>query len=36
ACHNLLAMEAAGLSGSRLHVGSWSEWCSDPSRPIER
>lgn len=36
ACHNLLAMETAGLSGSRLHVGSWSEWCSDPSRPIER
>jgi len=36
ACHNLLAMEAAGLSGSRLHVGSWSEWCSDPTRPIER
>jgi thiosulfate/3-mercaptopyruvate sulfurtransferase len=36
ACHNLLAMEAAGLCGSRLHVGSWSEWCSDPSRPIER
>jgi thiosulfate/3-mercaptopyruvate sulfurtransferase len=36
ACHNLLAMEAAGLSGSRLHVGSWSEWCSDPNRPIER
>jgi len=36
ACHNLLAMEAAGLSGSRLHAGSWSEWCSDPNRPIER
>ena len=35
ACHNLLAMEAAGLSGSRLHVGSWSEWCSDPKRSIE-
>ena len=35
ACHNLLAMEAAGLAGSRLHVGSWSEWCSDPKRPIE-
>ncbi|NBV80567.1 MAG: sulfurtransferase [Burkholderiaceae bacterium] len=35
ACHNLLAMEAAGLSGSRLHVGSWSEWCSNPKRPIE-
>ncbi len=34
ACHNLLAMEIAGLSGSKLYVGSWSEWCSDPSRPI--
>ncbi|MRR49494.1 MAG: sulfurtransferase [Rhodocyclaceae bacterium] len=34
ACHNLLAMEAAGLTGSRLYVGSWSEWCSDPSRPV--
>ena len=36
ACHNLLAMEAAGLSGSRLYPGSWSEWCSDPSRPVAR
>ena len=34
ACHNLLAMERAGLPGSRLFVGSWSEWSSDPSRPI--
>lgn len=34
ACHNLLAMEIAGLSGSRLYPGSWSEWCSDPSRLI--
>lgn len=34
ACHNLLAMEVAGLEGSRLYPGSWSEWCSDPSRPI--
>ena len=36
ACHNLLAMTAAGMSGSRLYAGSWSEWCSDPSRPAER
>jgi thiosulfate/3-mercaptopyruvate sulfurtransferase len=36
ACHNLLAMEIAGLSGSRLYPGSWSEWCSDPSRPVAR
>ena len=35
ACHNLLAMEHAGLSGSPLYVGSWSEWSSDPARPIE-
>ena len=34
ACHNLLAMELAGLSGSRLYAGSWSEWCSDPARPV--
>lgn len=34
ACHNLLAMEIAGLSGSRLYPGSWSEWCSDPARPV--
>jgi thiosulfate/3-mercaptopyruvate sulfurtransferase len=36
ACHNLLAMEHAGLAGSRLYPGSWSEWVSDRSRPIER
>ena len=36
ACHNLLAMEVAGLSGSRLYPGSWSEWCSDPNRPTEK
>ncbi len=36
ACHNLLAMEIAGLSGSRLYPGSWSEWCSDPARPMEK
>lgn len=34
ACHNLLAMEIAGLHGSALYAGSWSEWCSDRSRPI--
>jgi thiosulfate/3-mercaptopyruvate sulfurtransferase len=34
ACHNLLAMEIAGLSGSKLYPGSWSEWCADPARPI--
>lgn len=34
ACHNLLAMEIAGLAGSRLYAGSWSEWITDPGRPI--
>ena len=34
ACHNLLAMEVAGLPGSTLYPGSWSEWSSDPARPI--
>jgi thiosulfate/3-mercaptopyruvate sulfurtransferase len=34
ACHNLLAMEVAGLDGARLYAGSWSEWIRDPKRPI--
>jgi thiosulfate/3-mercaptopyruvate sulfurtransferase len=34
ACHNLLAMEVAGLQGARLYAGSWSEWIQDPKRPI--
>ncbi len=34
ACHNLLAMEIAGLPGATLYGGSWSEWIRDPSRPI--
>jgi thiosulfate/3-mercaptopyruvate sulfurtransferase len=34
ACHNWLAMEVAGLEGSRLYPGSWSEWCSNPERPV--
>lgn len=36
ACHNLLAMEAAGLHGSRLFAPSWSGWVGDPSRPVAR
>jgi thiosulfate/3-mercaptopyruvate sulfurtransferase len=36
ACHNLLAMEHAGLRGARLFAGSWSEWEADPKRPIEK
>jgi thiosulfate/3-mercaptopyruvate sulfurtransferase len=34
ACHNLLALEAAGLPGAALYPGSWSEWCSEPARPV--
>lgn len=34
ACHNLFAMELAGLPGSLLYPGSWSEWITDPERPI--
>ncbi|MEO6926641.1 MAG: sulfurtransferase [Rhodanobacter sp.] len=34
ACHNLLAMEHAGLHGSRLYAPSWSGWVSDPARPV--
>ncbi|MCC7040516.1 MAG: sulfurtransferase [Burkholderiales bacterium] len=34
ACHNILAMEIAGFSGTRLYPGSWSEWCADPQRPV--
>jgi thiosulfate/3-mercaptopyruvate sulfurtransferase len=36
ACHNLLAMEHAGLAGSLLYPGSWSEWSADPARPVAR
>ena len=36
ACHNQLAMEIAGLTGSKLYAGSWSEWIRDPNRPIAR
>ncbi len=36
ACHNLLAMEHAGLAGARLYPGSWSEWSSNESRPVEK
>jgi thiosulfate/3-mercaptopyruvate sulfurtransferase len=35
ACHNVLAMERAGLAGSVLYAGSWSEWITDPARPVE-
>ncbi len=34
ACHNLLAMESAGLTGSKLYAGSWSEWIRNPNRPV--
>jgi thiosulfate/3-mercaptopyruvate sulfurtransferase len=36
ACHNLLAMEHAGLTGSLLYPGSWSEWSADPTRPLAK
>ena len=36
ACHNLLAMEHAGLASSALYAGSWSEWSSDPTRPVAK
>ena len=35
ACHNLLALERAGMKGAALYAGSWSEWSSDPARPVE-
>ena len=34
ACHNLLALEIAGLPGAALYAGSWSEWCAEPARPV--
>ncbi len=34
ACHNVLAMEHAGLPGAKLYAGSWSEWITDPNRPV--
>ena len=36
ACNNVLAMEIAGLAGSRLYPGSWSEWSADTNRPLAR
>lgn len=36
ACHNLLAMAHAGLPGSTLYPGSWSEWSADPGLPVAR
>jgi thiosulfate/3-mercaptopyruvate sulfurtransferase len=36
ACHNLLSLEVAGLSGAKLYAGSWSEWIRDPGRPVAR
>lgn len=36
ACHNLLAMERAGLKGARLYADSWSGWIADPTRPVAR
>ena len=36
ACHNLLALEVAGMPGAALYPGSWSEWSADPSRPVAK
>ena len=36
ACHNLLALEHAGLPGAKLYVGSWSEWSADPTRAVAK
>ncbi|HEY6923395.1 MAG TPA: sulfurtransferase [Steroidobacteraceae bacterium] len=36
ACHNLLALEVAGLGGAQLYAGSWSEWIRSPERPVAR
>ncbi|TDR32141.1 sulfurtransferase [Hydromonas duriensis] len=36
ACHNMLAQHIAGLEGAALYAGSWSEWCSDEKRPVEK
>ncbi len=36
ACHNLLALEIAGLGGARLYPGSWSEWITDPEHEVAR
>jgi thiosulfate/3-mercaptopyruvate sulfurtransferase len=36
ACHNLFTMELIGLKGSSVYAGSWSEWCADPKRPVEK
>ena len=36
ACHNMFAMELAGLMNSSIYAGSWSEWSADPSRPVEQ
>lgn len=34
ACHNLLALDVAGMPGAALYPGSWSQWCADPARPV--
>lgn len=34
ACHNLLAIAHAGLGDARLYAGSWSDWITDPGRPV--
>ncbi|MDQ6743155.1 MAG: sulfurtransferase, partial [Candidatus Dormibacteraeota bacterium] len=34
ACHNVLALEIAGMPRARLYPGSWSDWCRRPDAPV--
>lgn len=34
ACHSLIALEYIGITGAKLYPGSWSEWITDPNRPV--
>lgn len=36
ACHDLLALERAGLGPGRLYPGGWSQWCTQPGRPLKQ
>lgn len=36
ACHNIFALAVAGIDSQKLYAGSWSEWCSEPTRPIAK
>ena len=36
AAHNILALKHVGLDNAKLYAGSWSEWITDPNRPIAK